>query len=285
MLTNTMLQQRAPSIFALAPEFTLTDRYSFIPTIDVIDGLRDAGWQPAEAKQTKVRNRSNIETAKHMVRFRNPDLPAVGQDAIVPEIIMTNSHDGTAAFKFMIGLYRFVCENGLVVGDSFGNISVRHTGRTIEESIAACFELAASAPSILSEVDRFRQIELSPQLQLTFAKSAVNFAYGVHSQQVGPEDRKEIVYGGAYTRNPDAITIPVQPSHLLIPKRLEDDNPSLWTTYNKIQERLVKGGVRGRSAMGRRSTTRGVTAIQTEVKLNKALWSMAGYLADHVEAA
>ena len=53
-LNDNQLLNLAPSIFATQPDDAVSDRYSFIPTIDVIDGLRDAGWLPVDAKQTKA---------------------------------------------------------------------------------------------------------------------------------------------------------------------------------------------------------------------------------------
>lgn len=45
--------------------------------------------------------------------------------------------------------------------------------------------------------------------------------------------------------------------------------------HQKIQENLIKGGLIGRTAKGKRSTTRGVNGIAGDVKLNRALWEMA----------
>ena len=51
--------------------------------------------------------------------------------------------------------------------------------------------------------------------------------------------------------------------------------PDLWTTFNRVQENMIKGGVPGRSARGRRMTTRGVAGVNENVKLNRALWTLA----------
>ncbi|HFV5221667.1 TPA: DUF945 domain-containing protein, partial [Escherichia coli] len=49
----------------------------------------------------------------------------------------------------------------------------------------------------------------------------------------------------------------------------------LWTTCQRIQENLIKGGLSGRNAKGGRSHTRAVRGIDGDVKLNRALWVMA----------
>jgi len=43
---------------------------------------------------------------------------ARGIDSLVPEIVLTNSHDGYASFQLMAGVFKFVCSNGMIVADS-----------------------------------------------------------------------------------------------------------------------------------------------------------------------
>jgi hypothetical protein len=42
---------------------------------------------------------------------------------------------------------------------------------------------------------------------------------------------------------------------------------------------MIKGGVAGRSARGRRMTTRGVGGVNENVRLNRALWTLADQFA------
>lgn len=49
----------------------------------------------------------------------------------------------------------------------------------------------------------------------------------------------------------------------------------LWTVYQRLQENLIKGGLSGRNAKGKRTSTRSVNGIDGDIKLNKALWVMA----------
>ena len=54
---------------------------------------------------------------KHLVVFRNNDIIIEGKDndTVYPQVLLTNSHDGKNAFTFTAGLFRLVCENGLVI--------------------------------------------------------------------------------------------------------------------------------------------------------------------------
>ena len=64
-------------------------------------------------------------------------------------------------------------------------------------------------------------------------------------------------------------------TQVLTPRRYEDRQDDLWTTYQRLQENLLKGGLPGRTAKGKRSHTRAVSGIDGDVKLNRALWVMA----------
>jgi hypothetical protein len=68
---------------------------------------------------------------------------------------------------------------------------------------------------------------------------------------------------------------PITAAQVLTPKRFDDRDNSLWTTFNRVQENLVDGGLRARPTNGRRATTRAVVGIDSNVKLNKALWTLA----------
>ena len=72
---------------------------------------------------------------------------------------------------------------------------------------------------------------------------------------------------------------PVRPDQIIQPRRREDAGQSLWTTYNTIQENMIRGGLHGqkRNAEGRirRSQTRPVNGIDQNVTLNRALWTLA----------
>ena len=72
---------------------------------------------------------------------------------------------------------------------------------------------------------------------------------------------------------------PVRPEQIIEPRRREDVDRSLWTTFNVIQENVVRGGLHGRrrNAEGciRRSQTRAINGIDQHVTLNRALWTLA----------
>ena len=113
-LSENFIKSVAPSVYSTGPSHTVSDKYSFIPTTQIITDLSNEGWEVYDASQRKSRTGGEMFT-KHMLRFRNENIPMTGD--IVPEIILTNSHDGRNAFNLHAGLFRLVCSNGLVIAD------------------------------------------------------------------------------------------------------------------------------------------------------------------------
>ena len=253
-LTDEQIARYAPSVLATEAHESRGERYAFIPTIDVLNGLRREGFQPFEVRQTRVRDQSKREHTKHLVRLRHASSI---QGAEVPEIVLLNSHDGTSSYQLLAGIFRFVCSNGLIAGDVCNDVRVRHSGNVVDNVIEGSYTVLDNLREITSRIDDYRGTQLTPQQQLAFANAALALRY-------------------------DEGEAPIQAEQLVRPRRSADANRDLWSTFNVAQEHLIKGGVRGRSASGRRTSTRAVGGVTENVKLNRALWTLADHLAGHV---
>ncbi|EEQ0343243.1 DUF945 domain-containing protein, partial [Salmonella enterica] len=125
-LTNDELQRIVPSAFSAEKHDSRSERYTYIPTIEILDRLREEGFQPFYAKQSRPRDIEKREFTKHLLRLRRHDQIQGGNE--IPEIILLNSHDGSSSYKMIPGMFRQVCSNGLVAWKNFGEISVPHKG-------------------------------------------------------------------------------------------------------------------------------------------------------------
>jgi len=253
-LTNDEIARVAPSIFAEEAHESRSDRYRYIPTVDVLEALRSEGFMPFMACQTRVRNTDKREHTKHMIRLRHANT-IVAKEA--NEIILLNSHDGTSSYQMMGGCFRFVCANGLVLGDAAMDQKVRHSGRqdVIGDVIEGAYEVLNQFQLIEEQRETMKGIQLGGDLQHAFAEAAL-----------------------AYRYDPADGPAPVTASQLLAPRRREDATNDLWSTFNRVQENTIKGGLRGRNKQGRRTSTRAVSGIDQDVKLNRALWVLAQHL-------
>jgi hypothetical protein len=128
-LTMDEIKENAPSIFTTTSSPDTSEKYTHIPTSVVIEDMEKLGWRVVDAKQVKARK--GVGFQKHLLVFRNNDvvINGVDGDIVFPQILLTNSHDGKNSFTFTAGLFRMVCENGLVVStQEFENVKMRHMG-------------------------------------------------------------------------------------------------------------------------------------------------------------
>src|SRR6266568_364950 len=115
-LTNDDILRATPSVFAQAAHESRSARYTYIPTSQVLEGLRDAGFVPTTAMQSKSRVEGKQDYTKHLLRLRKVD--DLGYDKPeVHEVVLVNSQDGTSAYNLYGGIFRLVCTNGLIRGD------------------------------------------------------------------------------------------------------------------------------------------------------------------------
>ena len=249
ILTNEEIVKLAPSAGAETPHKMVSDRYSFVPTIQAVDMLRSVGWLPVTAKQAGVRSDDRDGFQKHMIRFTRPDLVVNGHRM---DMLLYNSHDRGCAFKLVGGVFRFVCSNGMVIGDKMAEYSHRHVGFSPEKFIESAGYVNGHVEKTAGVIEDWQTIEMTEVEQGVFARTAHNYIY--------PEQEKA----------------PIRADQLLTTRRYEDSNKKdLWTTFNTVQENALRGGLRGRNAKGRRTTTRGVKSIDKDKRLNQALWLMA----------
>lgn len=246
-LTREELMQVVPSVFGEDKHASRSEKYTFIPTITLLENLQREGFEPFFACQSRVRDPGRREHTKHLLRLRKSG-QITGQQ--VPEIIILNSHGGESSFQLLPGIFRSVCTNSLVCGQSFGEIRVPHRGNVVEKVIEGAYEVLSVFEKVEEKRDAMQSLRLPPPAQHALANAALTYRFGEEHQ-------------------------PVTATQILTPRRYEDRQDDLWTVYNRIQESLLKGGLSGRTAQGKRSRTRAVNGIDGDIKLNRALWVMA----------
>jgi hypothetical protein len=248
-LSDDQIRAVAPSIFADAPHGSRSERYAYIPTATVLTKLRQEGFEPFMVCQTRVRNEDRREYTKHLIRMRHAS-QINGSEA--NEIILLNSHDGTSSYQMLAGMFRFVCHNGLVCGDTAADIRVPHKGDVAGQVIEGAYEVLQGFGQVRQSRDAMRAITLDTGEAEILARSALALKYD----------------------DPDKPA-PVTESQLLVPRRFDDRKPDLWSAFNRIQENMIKGGLSARTALGRRQRTREVQGIDQNLRLNRALWMLA----------
>ncbi|PPJ48638.1 hypothetical protein C0075_13955 [Rhizobium sp. KAs_5_22] len=250
-LDNEALFRHVPSIFASEPHDSRSHRYVYVPTIDIVEQLRREGWFPFFAVQAVPRDGDRHGHAKHMLRMRRDD--GIGKSEAA-EVIIVNSHDGTSAYQMFAGMLRFVCTNSMIAGERFEEVRVPHKGGIEDKIIEGVYTVAKDFPRLIDAAEGMKETRLSRDEQNVLASASLIARYG--------EEKSSL-----------------RAAQIVTPRRPEDAGQSLWTTFNVIQENLIRGGLPGRrqTAHGqvRRSRTRPINGIDQNVGLNRALWTLA----------
>ena len=256
-LTEEQMRATAPSVFAAGKHASRSERYTYIPTIDVLRGLRKEGFEPFMVAQGASRIEGKAEFTKHMIRMRHAGQVQTRPEA--SEIILINSHDGASSYQMLAGMFRFICHNGLVVGDVVEDIRIPHKGNIQGDVIEAAFRVLGEFEVVERHAEMMKALPLEPREEIAFATAALALRFG---------ERPVEETGG---HRPAPITA----EQLNEPRRTDDIEHNLWATFQRVQENALRGGQPGRSAEGRRLQTRPVGSIDRGVSLNRALWMLA----------
>ena len=257
-LSDHDLLTHVPAIFASEAHESRSDRFVPIPTINIVNGMRNEGFKPVFAQQGRSRIPGKSDFTKHLIRFRHDSLTNTEGETF--EVILVNGNDGTSAYKLMAGVFRFLCMNGLFTGDLYGSVNVRHTGSALDDVIEGSYSVLDQAPRVMARVNEFKGLQLDEWQQNLLAITA-----------------HELRYPDSYGDKPKQA--PIMSSSLLTPRRYGDQGKDLYSMFNVVQENVIKGGQYAPRITedGRfiRSRTRAVRAIDTSRKINSSLWSCA----------
>lgn len=263
-LTSEEMYKIAPSIFAVQKHESRSDRFKPIPTIEILKGLENEGFVPVGVKQSNSRDQNKREFTKHLVRLRRIDDDhkyKVGDT--VCEILLKNANDGTSAYELMAGLFRITCLNSMVAQKgTLESTKIYHSGNVQDKVIEGTYKVLNQAEYALSAPQDWSKIMLNYEEKNILADSA-----------------KIIRFGEIKTENE------ISNAQILNARRAEDIKDDLWTVFNRIQENIIKGGIKFKTVDQetgriRQARTRQVNAIDQDIKLNRALWHLTKTMAE-----
>lgn len=264
-LTETEMRSAAPSIFAVTAHESRSERFQPIPTIEVLRELQKEGFVPVGVKQSTARDPGKAAFTKHLIRLRrigNADQYRVG--STICEILLKNANDGSSAYDLMAGLFRIQCMNSLVAQTgTVDAVKVRHSGDVAAKVIEGTYRVLDNAQEALSAPADWSKLKLDREESAVLAEAA-------HLVRFGEEE--------------NSIAKAIEPERLLTRRTADDGSNDLWTTFNVVQENVIRGGLRGvaldANNLRRRVNTRAINGIDQDVKLNKALWMLAEKMAE-----
>ena len=264
-MTKEEIKEKAPYVFAEAPTNPdVSNRYVMATTETIIDDMAKLGWDVVDCKQQRANKRSKVRSF-HMLAFQNPKVFITkiadnGEETVdcFPRIILTNSHDGFHSFKFMVGLFRCVCSNGLVIAtDTFADVSIRHINYTFDELREMVAKAISTVSDNISVMNEMQKTILNEEQKKTLATEALKIRGGDDEDKplkVADDDLEDI----------------------LTPVRKEDNANDLWTVFNILQEKIIKGNFRMISNTNNKARkARPITGLAKDLEINQALFRYA----------
>jgi hypothetical protein len=252
--TLDQLKEIAPSIFTKNGSANTSSKYSHIPTDTVIKDLELLGWNVVDAKEVKARKQVGYQ--KHLVVFRNNDVVINGKDGdtVYPQILLTNSHDGKNSFSFQAGLFRMICENGLVIATKqFENYKIRHMGYDFETLQGVIKDMISNLDLTVESMNKMKETELTEEQTLDFAKQLLETRVAGSKNKFGDEAIADI----------------------LIPQRKEDKGNGLWEVFNRVQENIVEGNFQYLTPSGKLRQARPIKNFRQDMNINAKMYEQA----------
>ena len=252
-----------------------SNRYGLVNTIEAMNVLSDYGYRPTRAKQQPNIKDGREKYNKHLIAFSHKDELAKTDLESRTEVLLYNSHDGRSSLKLFAGVFRFVCDNGMIAGEGFKNV-MRHSHTTANNFEKLLTQTLDGLPQVTDQVEKLSKTELTVKQILDLAKQAASLRWKELPENTFSFNMPDPEKGLYYTE----ATI----HELARSNRYEDTGYNAWKAFNRIQESILKGGVNIRSITskhlsekriyGIQRKAKGITALSENIRINQSLWDM-----------
>jgi len=257
VLSNQVSSRAVNPIYKKDSPIT-SDKFKLADSEAIISTLESKGFIHRNTSFGTPRKEERRGYQKHVMVFERDDLQVDSENRF--QILITNAHDGTSSLRINLGIYRLVCANGLVIGSTLFERRIRHVGPSFYEELELGIDdIVAQSGTIVKKVKEMKGTTLSYFDKVELVKKMFNVRYPKIS--------------------PNMVNI----GRALEPIRSEDDKQDLFTVFNLIQEKLIRGGLEyyvtrtdkeGAESLVRTHARR-LKAVDKITTINKGLWEVA----------
>lgn len=249
---------RFPTISQQNAHAKTSERYAFISTMQPVNVLREMGWEVSHVAQQHTRLVEKNGFQRHALKFMQTGQSqtlTVGQT--IPQLVLVNSHEGSAAFRFFLGLFEVRCSNGLMIErGSLAEMRVLHRGYTDHKVATGITAVLPQIPAILKQVETWKTTKLeAPEVQ-AFAEAAIELRWDAESETY------------------------VNPKYISQPRWRGQEDNTIYNVMNRVQEGILRGGVYVRNKDDISTKARAVKSLAENERLNRALWSLTSKMAE-----
>ena len=242
--------KRTPALFAKSAHPKMSDSYAFTNTYDIVLHMCNRGYVV-----TSVAGGHTLYT-KVMVRMRHQSL--IDNDvAYAPELVLLDSHDGSSRLKLYLGFITMACMNGMICGDMLYSQSFLHVAPDLMAQVMLeVDDIGTHINRLTQHVDAMRSYQTNIGERIKIADVGVLARFG--------DDRS-----GSFVAD--------MRDRMLVARRSEDNNDSLFSVVGRVQENALRGGMSYNS----NNTVRRLASIRDvrrNVSINQRLWQAADEL-------
>ncbi len=256
-LSIDAIREAAPSVFNIHKHESRSDRYNVAPTVEVLEQFMADDFKVVLAGQQRCRTHDKTLFTRHVLRLRKNGIHSIND--CFPEVILTNSHDGSSSYRLFFGLFRSICSTQLTVGDAtVAGQKVTHSAKdTAVKVVEGANDVLARTPELQAAMAAWKGKALTAKEQELFAKQALALHYG-------------------------KTVPPITEHEVLAAQYHQDKGDDVWSTYLRIQKNLTLGGLVYQRTGGKhkQGTTRGIRGIHRNLQFNRGLWDLAQATAD-----
>lgn len=263
-LTIDDLKERVPSAFTRVRGPIGKDKYLIIDTLKMLGFLESKGWKPYKAYQCRSKADKNIGFERHFIRLRNTELYVGTLENIeyIPEIVLVNSYGCRCSFKLYAGLTRVLTGNEFTTDtDLLPKVRAVHRDRRDSmikdiDSGEKIFQMTTGMPKVVEVINRMKSVNTQRDIQRELAHDAIAARWDYQWPKTGWEE-------------------------LVKPTRPEDEENDLWSVFNRVHEKTLKGGWIGAGG----KATKPLIEPNRELKTNSRLFQVASDILERLEKA
>ncbi len=236
----------------------MSNRYVVMDTRKVVNAIlseTDANgnsiFKIRSIETKRGRKTQNLEgRGKHLIRIQTVKDYTLNGDTVYPEIILKNSYDGSSQLECYVGVFRLACSNGLIIpakDGAVGSIKIRHNGTPEQAAFDIVLGFKEQLKTAIKIQKDMQQIAMTDEQMIDFAMAAAQLRWDVEFTAADAEK-------------------------LLAAARKDDEGDNLWVVMNRIQEKLINGGIKLENS---KRTSRKITNVQNNLDINLGIYELA----------
>ena len=233
---NFKFAANVPAIYTTEPAENVSEKYTFIPSAQVMEDMKDLGYEAVSAHRMV---RGNKSFGWHSITFADNT-----ERSIKTNIVMENSHDAKHSFSFSTSFY----VNGQYFYTDCNHVRIRHMGydfSTLQEGIN---DLAMNIPDQIALIEKMQNTSISSEALVAFATDVLKVRF----------NREDLTSDDAELLLKEIGTI-----------------TNFWSAFERIYWTIMRGGFQRRSKNGRIRKTTCIKSMQRTIKLSQQMFNLA----------